>query len=641
MAKRRVGKGIVEANAARNDDRGRAYAVGRGFFVALVAVTPLIMGSLPGKWGPIAQFGTYDMVALPKIVAILMLSGLSLLALCVSVVRGESELYWHPAMWILLGLLGWAGVSTLLSASPAHALLGSYSSYDGLAAILGYVLVAFLAIQYVRSTRALRVVAMTAVVSGSIVAGYALLQFWGLDPYVYKGGFDRVISTYGNADMLGDYLVFPFALALGLALSTPGRWSASRWWLASALIASALLASGTRGAWLGAIALVLSIGLPSWRSILNASPYKKVVLGGIVAAVTAIAVLLIAYFRPLVGRTLVWSEGLSKFSNGRSVIWLTGLRGWLLHPITGWGPEGFARAFGFAAGPDWYAIIEGLQRAENAHNFLLQTLVTLGIPGLVLTVWALVYTGILSFRGTRSTEGRPRVLLLAIWGALVGLIVAMFFGVALPPVAVWLWATVGLLLAPIAHRVSAPPRAVLAGGAALGVAVAVWAGSWLVADVVMGSAQQQLPGPDQVLLLETATRINPISPDYRWLFAEALVSQAVAGRSAGASPQFVDATLRRGIAAFYVAAQADRGDAMVRVALSNTLLRHAAQDPTGNSAQQAVQVAQEAVRLAPRNPAALAALAMAYRAVGRLDEAEKTAQLAREVAPEYSRQTLG
>jgi Flp pilus assembly protein TadD len=54
-----------------------------------------------------------------------------------------------------------------------------------------------------------------------------------------------------------------------------------------------------------------------------------------------------------------------------------------------------------------------------------------------------------------------------------------------------------------------------------------------------------------------------------------------------------------------------------------------------------VQVAEEASRLSPRNPAVLAALARAYDISGRRQEAAAVARLARSVAPEYSMQTLG
>ena len=165
--------------------------------------------------GSLAAFRAFDPFDLPKAVAFLVLTGLSLAALCVSVIRGESELYWHPALWILVALFGWAGVSTLFSASPARRCGEPTTATRGSSRSSATRLVAFLAIQYVRSTRALRTVMVTAVVSGSLVSAYALLQFAGIDPIGWTGDVGRVFSTLGNPDMLGTYLVFPLALALG------------------------------------------------------------------------------------------------------------------------------------------------------------------------------------------------------------------------------------------------------------------------------------------------------------------------------------------------------------------------------------------------------------------------------------------
>src|SRR5665647_832125 len=360
-----------------------------------------------------------------------------------------------------------------------------------------------------------------------------------------------------------------------------------------------------------------------------------------IAAVAAIAVAIVLVRPKLAGSATTLSSVLERLSNGRTVIWLTGLRGWLAHPITGWGPDGFGRAFQSAVGADWYAIVDGLQTAENAHNLLIQTLVTLGIPGLVLTLCAFAYAAIESFRGMQPAKGPERVLLVALWGALIGMIVALIFGVTLPAVSVWLWLTVGLLLAPISHRVPAPRRGVVAVRAGLGVALAMWAGSWLVADVIVGRAMQMEPGPAQVSALEGAVRLNPITPNYHWLVADALVNEALAEQRAGQSPQAVDETMLRAISAYDAAARVNCGDALVRAAFANVLVGYAARHPGTDAAQRAVEVAMEAVRLAPRNPAALGALARAYDVSGRHDDAEKTARLARSVAPAYAAQTLG
>jgi Flp pilus assembly protein TadD len=122
---------------------------------------------------------------------------------------------------------------------------------------------------------------------------------------------------------------------------------------------------------------------------------------------------------------------------------------------------------------------------------------------------------------------------------------------------------------------------------------------------------------------------------------EALVNEALAEQRAGQSQQTVDGTMLRAISAYYTAAAADRGDVLVRIALANVLAIYAANHPESDAAQRAVDVALEAVSIGPRDAAALVALARAYEAAGRQAEAEKTARLARSVAPAYAAQTLG
>ena len=630
---------------SRGEGHGRAYVLGWRCFLAFVALTPLVIGALPPQAGSLALFRAYDPVSLPKVVVLLVLAGLSLGALCVSVVRDETELRWHPVLWVLVALVCWAGVSTLFAASPAVSVWGAYLRNEGLVAIFGYGLVAFLAVQYVRSIGDLRTVMVTAVVSGSLVSAYALLQFLRVDPIEWSQTW-RVSSSFGNADMLGDYLVFPFALALGLALSARGRWRSLGWWAATALITLALAATETRGAWIAVFVLVMCMVWAGWRRLQHASRRQKLTFGALaVALIVAAAAVIVLVLRGPAERSAALSSVLASASNGRTVIWDIGLRAWLVHPITGWGPDGFMRAFESAMGAKWYATLSrvgvGFGSADNAHNFLIQALVTLGIPGLVLTAWALVRTAIESYGGLRAAKGRSRLLLVALWGALIGMMVALTFGVTTPEVSVWLWLTVGLLIAPASHRVPAVPRAVLATGVALGVAVALWAGSWLVADVIVGRAMQQEAGPAQVSALESAARLNPLSPRYQWFVGEALVNEARAGQRAGQSQQTVDGTMLRAITAYYSAAAADRGDVLVRIALASVLASYAANHPGSDTAQRSVDVALEAVSIGPRDAAALVVLARAYDVAGRHDDANKTARLAREVAPVYAGQTLG
>ncbi|HEY5506758.1 MAG TPA: O-antigen ligase family protein, partial [Coriobacteriia bacterium] len=130
----------------------------------------------------------------------------------------------------------------------------------------------------------------------------------------------------------------------------------------TALIAGALVATLTRGAWIGALAVALSFAVVSRAGEWKASRRRKLLVGGLLIAVVGVASVAIVAIRPrLAGDATTLSALLTSLSNGRTVIWMTGLRSWLAHPITGWGPDGFGAAFQSAVGADWYAIVDGLQ----------------------------------------------------------------------------------------------------------------------------------------------------------------------------------------------------------------------------------------------------------------------------------------
>ena len=208
-------------------------------------------------------------------------------------------------------------------------------------------------------------------------------------------------------------------------------------------------------------------------------------------------------------------------------------------------------------------------------------------------------------------------------------------------VSVWLWLTVGLLVTLSSHVVSRTPRSVVIVGAALGLVLAVWSGAWLAADVVVGHAMQTEAGPSRVSALESAVRLNPLSPRYRWLVADAIAGSALIEQRSGQSQQVVDATTNRAIAGYYAAADADRGDLLPRIALANFLSKSAVGHPGSDAADRAVDAALSANTLAPRDALALVTLAKAYAAAGLASQARSAAEVARSIAPAYAAQTLG
>lgn len=625
-----------------SQEHGWARAFGWWCFLALIVLTPIVVGAFPTQLTALERVRANDPVGIPKTVAVIVLAGLSFCGFCVSVIRRESEVYWHQVLWLLVGLCGWASVSTAFALSPALAVWGTYARNEGLVAIISYVLVAFLAIQYVRSIRALRVVMISAVGSAAFVSVYALGQRFGIDFFDWVGEVSRVTSTFGNADMLGNYLVFALAVALGLAFSAEGKRSTVVLWCATAVIGLALAATLTRGAWLGAVVVLLAFAFCAWYSVWSASRQRKIAFVVIAVVLLVVVGIAIVVSRPAYGgQGSVLTSGLARATNGRTVIWSTAIRGWLVHPFLGWGPDGFARAFDRAVAGDWYALVPAEISVDSAHSIFIQTLVTLGIPGLILMLWSLGRTAKESFNSLSGLEGRTRMLLAGLWAALVGQVAALALGVTMPEVTVWLWLTVGLLLASASSRVAVWPKGVLALGAVLGVVMAVWAGSWLAADYTTGRAIAAGTGAEQIAGLETAVRLNPLAQEYKWLLAEALATKALDDRKSGENAQAVDALQAQALEAYESASAADRGNVLVRLAYARYLLYLNSASPNPELIQRAIRPTEEALSLSPVNAQALVTAALVYQAAGRPDDARKAEQLARSVAPAYSIQTLG
>jgi len=119
------------------------------------------------------------------------------------------------------------------------------------------------------------------------------------------------------------------------------------------------------------------------------------------------------------------------------------------------------------------------------------------------------------------------------------------------------------------------------------------------------------------------------------------VQQALADQKAGQFAQAVGDTMDRAASAYEAALAADHDDMLIRVEYSSFLVSYARVRPQSNAAARAMEVALAANALAPHDVATVVAMAKAYSAAGRTEEALKAAALARGLSPAYAMQTLG
>jgi putative inorganic carbon (hco3(-)) transporter len=217
--------------------------------------------------------------------------------------------------------------------------------------------------------------ALAFALSGAVVAGVALLQFLGVNPFALGGWTPlitanprmRVFATLGNPNFVAAFLVALMPLTYSLRTVFPRR----RRVLSVVLIMDvlAVIATGSRATVLAFLAVVFWLTLlrhiRGWRWLLTA------------IGVAAAAVLVFAPARPV-----------PVTFRGRAYIWQVAAPHLREHPLLGFGPGSFVAEY-----PDWEKVRWGvgdmLSSAkvfagpeDHAHNDYLEFALENGISGL-------------------------------------------------------------------------------------------------------------------------------------------------------------------------------------------------------------------------------------------------------------------
>lgn len=307
--------------------------------------------------------------------------------------RGTWRLRW-PLSLLWLVLLAVMGLSAVMGdRSSLIALL------HGGTFVLLYGIVANTAVSWHQARTLLGVLLL----SGAMVASYALLQAVGAAPRPPGvEGREASISTLGNVNYLASFLSFLFVPGLALTLGARRLELRAAGILALGMMLVTLGVARSLGAWLALAAALASfvlfsraLGKPrakgkTSKQVIRASALLVAVLGGVVI---------------VVGFTL-WSSasiegGDAITATVRSVklrvwSWLTALAMVQDHPLLGIGlnryPEEFLaykaklyqQGWDRRLGVDFY-----VSRSEQAHNEYLQTAAEMGLLGVFVLLWGL------------------------------------------------------------------------------------------------------------------------------------------------------------------------------------------------------------------------------------------------------------
>ena len=479
---------------------------------------------------------------------------------------------------------------------------------------------------------------------------------WGTLPFETN----RAFSTFGNPDLLGGYLIFPWAVALGLALTERHRVWRTSYWVFTVLNAFVGLTSYVRGAWIGATVSAICLIVAYWRakkgSELRLEPVDRVFIGSTVTVGAVVAV--VTSLRPdAVRNVLTRVLSIFEFDQGSALtrfqIWEAAWSAIMERPFTGWGADTFRLLFPMFKPAEYVAAAGYISVADNVHNYPLQLTTGLGIPGFLLLygliAWALIASARNAFpRGT----GAERLLYAGFWAAALGYVAHLMFGLSVTGSTLFLWLSMGVLLSPSAstHDLRAPSWRAVGVGAVVALVLAgtVLNVRFIVADNHFLKGRVLTTGAASVTEIERAIELNPYNDMYRlelgaaWQDAFRSYAQQYAQQSGTSDP-----ALEQNLVDAFGKAEAGYRDMIAFVPyeydtyvfLAN-LYNEGATYINPAYADKAIEVGLIGTQVEPYGPAVRLQLAVAHTTKGQLAEAVKELEYAVELDPRYSQARL-
>lgn len=575
-------------------------------------------------------------------------------AYAVALARGRAAVRNAPVVWVGLGLVLWTTLAAVLSVAPSTSIVGLQQGEAGLLGVLTYATAGWLTLQLASSWTRVRALMRTVTAASALAAAYGLLQSLpgDLDPIPWERGLlfgaFRSFSTFGNPDMYGAYAVAAFLAACGLLL---GERSSAVWrYVAAAsvvLIGTSVFTSLTRAAWIGGVIGLCAFAVFMWRLRARPRRFELVVAAVLIASIAGAAVMSVNSDADgdsnVFERAQVVEQGaLDVSAQSRFEVWGIGRAAVFQRPVTGWGPDTHRLAFEPNRTLAYSSLVDSTVSPSSAHNWFIQTAVTLGIPGLVLTIALYLWVAWVSGRWlwrTPESQRETRLLFAGAWAACVGYLFAALLVPGSPPAALLLWSLMGVLLAPLAANAQLRQGAMVWVGAVM---AAVFALLGVTTIVQIWSDRQAAVAarPDlapyvRVLAADKASRTNPLNALYDTIRSDAYRALlAVTPVSAG-EPM----ALTKMNAATVDAIAKEPSNPFHRTAHVSGLL--VAQGIMGGDyAEQALREADAARELAPNNLDAWYWRARALRAGGRDAEAQVLLEQAVDVRPGFGAAAL-
>lgn len=372
---------IINSNGLPADQRGTGAVV---ILCVIIVVSVLLYGAV--------DTGTLALLALLSFALVGYWSWVSMSTRALPISLNVVQL---PI--IALGIIGLIQILPFGGSSVPAGVLGipaaasisldPYATRFFLMRLFLFVLFFAAALTFINSISRLRIVAVTLITFGGLLAFYSILQrvedpgsIYGLRQPAQAIPFGTFINRHHFAALM------EMTLGLSLGVVFAGGVKRNRWpfiGAAAVVMAIAIVLTGSRGGVIGlvtslvAIAVFTAYGRSEMRDraeIGGFSPRLILMAGAVFLIVTLGIVLFLGGADPLLRGTGI-SSGSGDFTSGRIDFWRTAIKIFLAHPIIGVGLDAFGVAY------STYDASSGMFRVEQAHNDYLQTLADAGVIG--------------------------------------------------------------------------------------------------------------------------------------------------------------------------------------------------------------------------------------------------------------------
>lgn len=352
-------------------------------------------------------------------------------------------------MWLFLFA---ALLSTWRSTNAGLSVLGGSGRYEGLLTVGACLVLYCVGVHFFASGDWLRRLGGVVSTAGVVTAVYGLSQLF-LPPAFfaeslmrewYGGlGYLRPLSTFGSPVVFGGFLSFVIPIAVSLAL-TSGGGGRYVWSAAVALMCAALVLTSTRAAWLAGVLAGAEFAAAVGRQI---SRHWRVLLATLL--VTGAVLLALGVGAPSrMSPQLLGSRAASSFDIGagsagqRVYIWKQVVALIRARPLLGWGLETLREVFPYDRSTLVRVFGARPVIVDRAHNDLLHTAVSIGVPGAVAYASFWLVSIVVAVRLVLATHNGDQVIAAGWLAALSAYLIQAqfsFSAIALTPL-LWLFA---------------------------------------------------------------------------------------------------------------------------------------------------------------------------------------------------------